>query len=140
VFHTTHFVAEHVNSVLRKKCLPTYSTTTSGSLAVWIHRHLLAHRAKRGTCPRSASTHASHLSGWICIHDREGAWNSQTGNGYYGGLQMSYDWMGVVTNAALLSPGEQIAIADRVAREHSYAYSWMAGQWPRTYPPCASYF
>jgi hypothetical protein len=25
---------------------------------------------------------------WECIHSGEGAWNSDTGNGYYGGLQM----------------------------------------------------
>jgi hypothetical protein len=25
---------------------------------------------------------------WECIHKHEGAWNSNTGNGYYGGLQM----------------------------------------------------
>jgi hypothetical protein len=27
---------------------------------------------------------------WRCIHEHEGAWNSNTGNGYWGGLQM--DW------------------------------------------------
>ena len=26
---------------------------------------------------------------WRCIHEHEGAWNSNTGNGYYGGLQMT---------------------------------------------------
>jgi Transglycosylase-like domain len=25
---------------------------------------------------------------WRCIHEHEGAWNANTGNGYYGGLQM----------------------------------------------------
>jgi len=25
---------------------------------------------------------------WACIHEHEGAWNANTGNGYYGGLQM----------------------------------------------------
>src|SRR5262245_19100245 len=27
---------------------------------------------------------------WECIHNGEGAWNSNTGNGYHGGLQMDY--------------------------------------------------
>ena len=36
----------------------------------------------------------SHLAGWLCIHAREGAWNANTGNGYYGGLQMTYGWLG----------------------------------------------
>ncbi len=89
---------------------------------------------------KARRTVSSHLSGWLCIHSREGAWNSQTGNGYYGGLQMSYGWMGVVGNAALLPPGRQIAVADMVARAHAYAYSWMQGQWPNTFPPCAHHF
>jgi hypothetical protein len=31
---------------------------------------------------------ASLNSAFLCIHRYEGAWNSNTGNGYYGGLQM----------------------------------------------------
>ena len=27
---------------------------------------------------------------WRCIHEHEGAWDSNTGNGYWGGLQMDY--------------------------------------------------
>jgi hypothetical protein len=26
---------------------------------------------------------------WRCIHEHEGAWDSDTGNGYFGGLQMT---------------------------------------------------
>src|SRR5438876_5647928 len=29
-----------------------------------------------------------HLSQWLCIHHYEGSWTANTGNGYYGGLQM----------------------------------------------------
>lgn len=83
---------------------------------------------------------SSHYGGWMCIHSGEGAWDSQTGNGYYGGLQMSYGWAGRVANAALLSANEQIAVADEVAREHGYNDGWMRHQWPNTYPPCAGYF
>jgi hypothetical protein len=32
-------------------------------------------------------------SGLMCIHQYEGAWNANTGNGYYGGLQMDYGFM-----------------------------------------------
>jgi hypothetical protein len=28
------------------------------------------------------------IGAWSCIHGYEGAWNANTGNGYYGGLQM----------------------------------------------------
>lgn len=81
-----------------------------------------------------------HLAGWICIHNQEGAWNASTGNGYYGGLQMSYGWAGRVTNAALLSPAQQIAAAEAEAAEHHWNYGWMHGQWPNTFPPCAGHF
>ena len=30
---------------------------------------------------------------FICIHRYEGAWNANTGNGYYGGLQMDWSFM-----------------------------------------------
>ena len=30
---------------------------------------------------------------FLCIHHYEGAWTSNTGNGYYGGLQMDYGFM-----------------------------------------------
>ena len=38
------------------------------------------------------------LPGWLrqaflCIHNYEGAWTSNTGNGYYGGLQMDWSFM-----------------------------------------------
>lgn len=29
------------------------------------------------------------LEKWSCIHEHEGAWTANTGNGYYGGLQMT---------------------------------------------------
>ena len=35
------------------------------------------------------------LRAFLCIHHFEGAWNSNTGNGYYGGLQMDRRFMGL---------------------------------------------
>jgi hypothetical protein len=80
-----------------------------------------------------------HLQGWLCIHSREGAWNDE-GAPYYGGLQMTYGWAGRVTDAALLSPGQQIAVAEAEAAEHGWSWSWMRSQWPNTFPPCAGLF
>jgi hypothetical protein len=81
-----------------------------------------------------------HLAGWSCIHSREAAWSANTGNGFYGGLQMSYGWAGRVRNAALLTPAEQIAVAEAEAAEHNWAYAWMRAQWPNTFPRCAGLF
>ena len=33
------------------------------------------------------------VKGFACIHSTEGAWNDNTGNGYYGGLQMDFGFM-----------------------------------------------
>lgn len=34
-----------------------------------------------------------HYNSWLCIHGGEGAWNANTGNGFYGGLQMDWAFM-----------------------------------------------
>jgi len=37
----------------------------------------------------NGKTHSDYVTtGLMCIHRYEGAWNANTGNGYYGGLQM----------------------------------------------------
>ena len=82
----------------------------------------------------------AHTRGWLCIHGGEGAWNANTGNGFYGGLQMTYGWMGLVSNAAVLSPAQQMQAAEIGYRNSGFSDSWMRGQWPNTYPPCANLF
>lgn len=87
----------------------------------------------------------AHLDLWVCIHDGEGAWNDDTGNGYYGGLQMTADWgpygHPLVWHANLLSPYEQMRVAELgysiVIRAQGYAYArdvWLPGQW--YHPEC----
>jgi hypothetical protein len=80
-----------------------------------------------------------HYNGWNCIHSREGAWNSNTGNGYYGGLQAHYGWYGV-SRMDLLSPLQQMWHAERQYKNSGYSHAWLSGQWPNTYPPCAGFF
>jgi hypothetical protein len=105
----------------------------------WRHRENLRwHRAR--VARLTPKPVLGHVQGWLCIHSKEGAWDAQTGNGYYGGLQMSYGWAGRVTNAALLSAAQQIAEAEAEAAEHGWSYDWMRGQWPNTFPPCSGYF
>lgn len=42
----------------------------------------------------NGSSAASQLvRDFACIHTYEGAWNANTGNGYYGGLQMDMEFM-----------------------------------------------
>ncbi len=80
-----------------------------------------------------------HYQLWMCIHAGEGAWDDDTGNGYYGGLQMTFGWDGLIGNAALMSPMAQMEAAEEGFRDSGYSITWLEGQWPNTSPPCLQY-
>jgi hypothetical protein len=62
-------------------------STGRATLQLWQERSALAAVAvaEHGTGP---AIPAGLNDSFMCIHHYEGAWNSNTGNGYYGGLQM----------------------------------------------------
>ncbi len=73
-----------------------------------------------------------NLAAWTCIHRHEGAWPSNTGNGYYGGLQMDRSFMATYGRdmlrkyggyAHLWSPRDQIVVAQRAWVTRGY-YPW----------------
>jgi hypothetical protein len=67
--------------------------------------------AHAGRMPRHWHAHPWFLRAATCLHDHEGAWNANTGNGYYGGLQfMLSTWQraGGSGYPHLASPREQI--------------------------------
>ncbi len=111
--------------------------TQSVAFLQWIDR-LWSRRRVRAYRYAKSHTTIPHRALWLCIHSREGAWNANTGNGYYGGLQMTYGWGGVA-RADLLSPAEQMALAERQYRASGYSVAWLEGQWPNTSPPCLGY-
>jgi hypothetical protein len=69
---------------------------------------------------------------FLCIHRGEGAWNSNTGNGYFGGLQMDYGFMSTYGPELLRrkgtadkwTPMEQIRVAIRAHRSGRGFYPW----------------
>ena len=69
---------------------------------------------------------------FLCIHRGEGAWTSNTGNGYYGGLQMDYGFMSTYGGRLLAAkgtadrwtPAEQIAVAIRAYSSGRGFYPW----------------
>jgi hypothetical protein len=81
---------------------------------------------------------SSHRANWDATHAREaGAWNTNTGNGYYGGLQFSqssWELAGgtrYAQRADLATPDQQKEIADRlydIQGPHA---------WPNTFVPNA---
>jgi hypothetical protein len=67
------------------------------TLRLWQERSALAMLAVALHATRAEQRQAQ-LPAWLaqallCIHRYEGAWTSNTGNGYYGGLQMDYGFM-----------------------------------------------
>jgi hypothetical protein len=106
----------------------------------WEHLHYVVRWVRWPRYQATLQPVVGHMAGWLCIHNREGAWNAATGNGFYGGLQMTYGWMGLVGNAAALSPADQMAAAEAGYRASGFSSAWMSGQWPNTYPPCAGLF
>lgn len=75
--------------------------------------------------PAAAKAMPAHVKrGFKCIHRHEGAWNANTGNGYYGGLQMDEGFMRTygawlfrnVGTADRWSPDQQLRVAYRAHR------------------------
>jgi transglycosylase-like protein len=76
---------------------------------------------------------ADPLAGrFLCIHRFEGSWSANTGNGYYGGLQMDYTFMRRYGSAELARWGTadswpaaaQIAVAERAYRSGRGFWPW----------------
>ena len=116
-------------------------TTSSLPFLHWIARLWLRRKlsAKRGA---TSSRLLTHRSLWLCIHRGEGSWDSATGNGFYGGLQMTSPWgrgAYYVYRADLLSPAMQMRKAELGYRASGYSTAWLEGQWPNTSPPCLGY-
>lgn len=79
------------------------------------------------------------VAAFLCVHQHEApAWDTQTGNGYYGGLQMDLEFQRAYAPDLLRekgtadhwSPGEQIAVAIEAHAERGW---W---PWPNTARAC----
>ena len=70
------------------------SKVKSCAYAHWVHRMWRWMHGKRQSeyqhwkKQREITSPSWLVNAFMCIHRYEGAWNSNTGNGYYGGLQM----------------------------------------------------
>jgi len=69
-----------------------------GTLRLWQVRSAVAAFAVAAHAKPRPELGLDPLPGWLrnaflCIHSYEGAWSSNTGNGYYGGLQMDWTFM-----------------------------------------------
>ena len=67
------------------------AATSRETLQLWQRRSALAALA---VSEHGEAIPASLSAAFQCIHHYEGAWNANTGNGYYGGLQMDLTFQG----------------------------------------------
>lgn len=82
--------------------------------------------------PRPKVNHDWLYSTFLCIHGGEGSWNANTGNGYYGGLQMDRafmrtygaDYLERWGTADAWPPWAQIKAAERAYRSGRGFYPW----------------
>jgi hypothetical protein len=108
----------------------------------WIKKSSSAHhnyiRTVREKARQVRSLASVPYGKWECIHEHEGAWNSNTGNGYYGGLQMDYGFMGSYGSEFLSRWGTadnwpvwaQITAAERAYSSRGFS------PWPNTARAC----
>jgi Transglycosylase-like domain len=93
------------------------------------------------TVHRSITASSSVIANLLCIHKYEGAWNANTGNGYYGGLQMdltfqqSYGgwYLTHVGTANLWPVSVQLQVAAKAVASRGYS------PWPKTARMCGLY-
>jgi hypothetical protein len=84
------------------------------------------------TAPAAGVASADDVN-WAAIAqcESDGNWSANTGNGYYGGLQISqatWDEYGGYGSPAAASPQQQVAVGERI----------MATQGPSAWPRCSS--
>ncbi len=73
-----------------------------------------------------------HRRAWLCIHRFEGPWDANTGNGYYGGLQMDVTFQRMYGRFLLREKGlahrwtplEQMWVAERAYRSGRGFHPW----------------
>jgi hypothetical protein len=68
--------------------------TDRATLQLWQRRSAFAALAVAEHGEKLVAMPSSLTTSFLCIHHYEGAWNSNTGNGYYGGLQMDLTFQG----------------------------------------------
>jgi hypothetical protein len=110
-----------------------------GTLRLWQHRSAAAALAVALHAARQPA-----MPGWLaddfnCIHRYEGSWTANTGNGYYGGLQMDLEFQHLYGADFLARFGTADAWpswAQLQAAARAYASGRGFGPWPNTARAC----
>lgn len=106
--------------------------TPAGQRVLWRAIHQLASAVRSLQAVRAAqAVFPPHHALWSCIHRYEASsWSAVSGNGHYGGLQMSWGWLGYIAgNPANYSQAQQEWAAERAWAANGYSYGFLYGQW-----------
>ena len=108
--------------------------TPKGKKLLWNAIHTLDSEIRSLQAVKKAqSEFPPHHALWLCIHGGEAAtwYDHDSGhNGHYGGLQMSYNWLGYISgDAANYSQAQQEWAAEKAWAANGYSSSFLYGQW-----------
>jgi hypothetical protein len=131
-------IARYRATTWRLEALAMVRRTPSSGAAWRPHHYGFRVHVLRGWRRRAAFVwrrvkNPPNAAAWECIQRAEGAWDSNTGNGYYGGLQMDIEFQRTYAPAFLLRKGtadrwtrlEQIWVAERARRSGRGFYPWV---------------
>lgn len=129
-----HGITKHDRQVIQFfKHHPRLAATPAGGrvLSKLLPR-LTAELDKARALQAAATAWPVHHALWVCInrYESRGNWAGVNPNGHYGGLQMSYGWLGLISGRAdQLSQLEQERAAEEGYRRSGYLESFLWGQW-----------
>jgi hypothetical protein len=112
----------------------------AATLADWQRRAAADAALVARLAPQPLFVHDSLLKALLCIHHFEGSWDANTGNGYYGGLQMDLRFQSTYGRIYL----DRWGTADHwpvwaqvVTARRAYRAGRGFGPWPNTARACA---
>jgi hypothetical protein len=113
---------------------PKAAATAKGQRVLFKAVHVLDSTMRSLQAAKAAASEfPPHHALWECIHGYEaGSWYDQNtgGNGHYGGLQMTWGWLGYVSgDPANLSQAQQEWAAEKAWAANGYSYGFLYGQW-----------
>jgi Transglycosylase-like domain len=118
----------------RRRTRPERNQEELRAASTEVKERSLAYWRKRAKRVYRAAQTPPHGREFRCIHRHEAPWTANTGNGYYGGLQMDLAFQRQYGRRFLQTKGrahrwtplEQIWVAERAHREGRGFYPWPA--------------
>ncbi|HEU5005014.1 MAG TPA: hypothetical protein VFT49_02940 [Candidatus Saccharimonadales bacterium] len=110
-----------------------------GAVRVSTERLVKLDKQIKPLLPQPKIKHDWLYHGFVCIHGFEGAWNANTGNGYYGGLQMDLPFQnryGADFMARWGTANNWPAWAQMIAASRAYYSGRGFDPWPNTARAC----